>query len=55
MTGLTKRQFLKTVVAAGSSTVLSLAAVEKAFAGVRDVGPDQLARRDDFWDTIRAG
>ncbi len=55
MTGLTKRQFLKTMAVAGSSTVLSLAAVEKAFAGVRDVAPDQLARRDDFWDAIRAG
>jgi L-ascorbate metabolism protein UlaG (beta-lactamase superfamily) len=55
MTPLSKRQFIKTVAAAGSSTILSLAAVERAFATVRHVPPEHLARRDDFWDGIRAG
>lgn len=55
MTLLSKRQFIKTMAVAGSSTVLSLAALERAFGAVKDVPPDLLARRDDFWDGIRAG
>ena len=55
MSQLTKREFLRRVgVAAGSSMALSLAGVDAVFASVRDLTPESLARRDDFWAGIRA-
>ena len=55
MSQLTKREFLRRVgAAAGSSMALSLAGVDAVFASVRDLTPESLARRDDFWAGIRA-
>lgn len=54
MTGLTRRGFLHSAAASIPAATIPLAALDRALAAVRGVPADLLARRDDFWDGIRA-
>ncbi len=53
MPSVSKRQFLRSIGAAGATAVLSLAALQRLFAETAAIAPADLARDDGFWDSIR--
>ena len=51
---ISKRQFLKSMAATiGSSSLLSMVDLDRLLARTTHLSPDALAKREDFWETIR--
>jgi len=53
MVSVSKRQFLRSVGSAGAAAALSLATWQRLFAETAAIAPADLAKSDDFWDSIR--
>ena len=54
MRPISKRQFLKSMAATiGSSSLLSMVDLDRLLARTTHLSPDALAKREDFWETIR--
>ena len=53
MASVSKRQFLRSIGAAGATAALSLATLQRLFAESTAVAPADLARDDAFWDSMR--
>jgi len=53
MASVSKRQFLRSVGGAGATAVLSLTAWQRLFAETAAIAPADLAKNDDFWESIR--